>query len=174
MKNNINLLSAKEKPLTERLVYFSLNYLRYIIVITQLVVISVFFYRFQIDQQIIDLREAVQQKKEIIQVVSPLLSQAQIIDKQIKSAQKIVKEQEVFSQIIDYLTSLFPAALTLTKLEIEGETIKMTGLANDISQLQLFYNFLKKENKFTLVTLENIKKAESGYVFSLTLTKFKP
>lgn len=81
MKYRINLLPQKETPLTEKIVYFALNYLRYIIVITQLVVIAVFFYRFQIDQKIIDLKESVDQKKEILQIVLPLLNQASNIDK---------------------------------------------------------------------------------------------
>ncbi|MDO8741626.1 MAG: hypothetical protein Q7J11_00595, partial [Candidatus Roizmanbacteria bacterium] len=61
MKYKINLLEKKETSLLDKLTFFGLNYLRYIIVITQLVVIGVFFYRFQIDQSIIDLKEGVNQ-----------------------------------------------------------------------------------------------------------------
>ena len=69
MRYKINLLEKKELNLLDKLTFFCLNYLRYIIVITQLVVIGVFFYRFQIDQRIIDLKEGVEQKKEIVQIV---------------------------------------------------------------------------------------------------------
>lgn len=174
MKYNINLIPAKETSLSERLVYFSLNYLRYIIVITQLVVIGVFFYRFQIDQRIIDLREAINQKKEIVQVVSPLLFQAEVINKQLMASKEIIAEQNLFTQKFNYLMSLFPSSLTLTKLEFAEEAVKMTGLSTDIRQLQSFYNLLKKEKKFETVSLESIKKEDNGYVFSLTLLKFKP
>jgi len=68
MRHRINLLEKKEQSLLDRLTFFGLNYLRYIIVITQLVVIGVFFYRFQIDQRIIDLKEGVEQKKEIVNI----------------------------------------------------------------------------------------------------------
>ena len=73
MRYKINLLEKKDIGLLDKLTFFSLNYLRYIIVITQLVVIGVFFYRFQIDQKIIDLKEGVEQKKEIVKIVLPLL-----------------------------------------------------------------------------------------------------
>lgn len=173
MKYNINLIPKKETSLAEKVVYFSLNYLRYIIVITQLVVISVFFYRFQIDQRIIDLKESVEQKKEIIQVVLPLLSEAKTIDRRIMALQKIIKEQDKTIQMINYLLSFFPSSITLTKLEIENEEIKMTGLAGNASHLQSFYNILKNEKKFELMMFDSIKKVENGYIFSLTLTKFK-
>jgi Tfp pilus assembly protein PilN len=173
MKYTINLMPAKEAPLMERLVYFSLNYLRYIIILTQLVVIGVFFYRFQIDQRIIDLKEAVEQKKEIIQVVLPLLSEAEIIDKRTIEARKIIKEQERFNQMVRYSLSLFPQSLTLTKLEMENDGIKMTGLALDVRVLQSFYSLLQKEKKFAVVSLTDIKKGDNGYAFILILNKFK-
>lgn len=174
MKYAINLIPSRQAPFMERLVYFSLNYLRYIIILTQLVVIGVFFYRFQIDQRIIDLKEGVEQKKEIIQVVLPLLSEAEIIDKRTVEARKIIKEQERFNQMIGYLLSLFPESLTLTKLEIEKDGIKMTGLAAEAGILQSFYSLLQKEKKFAVVNLNNIKKVDNGYAFILILNKFKP
>lgn len=173
MKYNINLIPKKEAPLSERLVYFSLNYLRYIIVFTQLIVISVFFYRFQIDQRIIDLREAVDQKKEIVQVVYPLLSQMSLIERQIAQANKIINNQKNFDQMINYTISLFPASLSLSKLEIEDNQIKMIGWTSDIRQLQAHYYLLKKENRFEKVILENIKKLDNGYSFNLALINFK-
>ena len=66
MKYKINLLLPKEKNWLDKVIYFGLNYLRYILVITQTVIIMVFFYRFKIDQEIVDLKDAVKQKQEII------------------------------------------------------------------------------------------------------------
>ena len=71
MRYKINLLEKKDIGLLDKLTFFGLNYLRYIIVVTQLIVIGVFFYRFQIDQRIIDLKEAVEQKREIVKIVLP-------------------------------------------------------------------------------------------------------
>lgn len=173
MKYAINLLAEKETPFLERMMYFSLNYLRYIIIITQLVVIGVFFYRFQIDQQIIDLRESVDQKKEIIQVVLPLLKEAEKIDKQTVASKNIFKTQQKFSATIQYFLSVFPASLLLSKLEIDGGAVKATGDTNDIHNLQVFYLLLKKEQRFEKVELQSIKKTDIGYSFVLYLNNFK-
>ncbi len=173
MKYAINLLSRKEAPLAERLMYFSLNYLRYIIIITQLVVIGVFFYRFQIDQRIIDLKESVDQKKEIVQVVTPLLDEAEIISKRTTEGDAVIGRQSQFTKIIDYLMSQFPASANLTEIKIEGDSIEMTGLTLDLPQLQSFYYLLKDEKKFGNVNLKSIKKTDTGYDFILSLNKFK-
>ena len=63
MKYQINLLQEKEKDISGKIIYFALHYLRYILVVTQIVVIAVFFYRFKIDQEVIDLRDELKQNR---------------------------------------------------------------------------------------------------------------
>lgn len=172
MRYKINLLEQKETSILDKLTFFGLNYLRYIIVITQLVVIGVFFYRFQIDQSIIDLKEGVDQKKEIAQIVLPLLNEAVKIDKKTSNIEKAIVKQKNFSTMFEYFISLFPETITLTDMEIKDESIKVTGDANDPKHLQAFYLFLKKDKKFKEVTFQNIKKTKTGYNFILLLDKF--
>ena len=172
MKYRINLLEKKETSLLDKLTFFGLNYLRYIIVITQLVVIGVFFYRFQIDQSIIDLKEGVDQKKEIVQIVLPLLNEAVKIDKRTSIIEKTVEEQKNFSTMFEYFIASFPETITLTNMEVKNKSIKVTGDAIDPKHLQAFYLFLKKDKKFKIVSFQNIKKTETGYNFVLLLDKF--
>jgi len=171
MRYNINLIEKKEVSLLDRLIFFCLNYLRYIIVITQLVVIGVFFYRFQIDQRIIDLKEGVDQKKEIVKIVLPLLNEVSKINKKTLIIEDTLLQQKKFSGMVNYFLSSFPETITLTNMEIKGESIKITGDAINVQHLQAFYSLLKKENKFQIVNLQSIKKSETGYNFVLQLDK---
>ena len=142
MKYKINLMPKKGTSLMEKVFYFALNYLRYIIVITQLVVIGVFFYRFQIDQKIIDLKEAVNQKKEIVSIVLPLLNEANRIDKKTIEIEKIINKQNSFSSMMSYLLSVFPETATLTSFESNDDSLKIAGIASNPKHLQSFYNLL--------------------------------
>ncbi|MFA6532644.1 MAG: PilN domain-containing protein [Patescibacteria group bacterium] len=172
MRHRINLLEKKEQSLLDRLTFFGLNYLRYIIVITQLVVIGVFFYRFQIDQRIIDLKEGVEQKKEIVKIVLPLLNEAAKIDQKTLIINEAIQKQKKFSEMFDYFLSTFPETIVLTSMEIKGESITVTGDALNAQHLQAFYALLKRDSKFKAVSLKNIKKTETGYNFELFLDKF--
>lgn len=172
MKYKINLMPKKETSLVEEVFYFALNYFRYIIIITQLVVIGVFFYRFQIDQKIIDLKEAVDQKKEIVNIVLPLLNEASRIDKKTTEIEKIIDKQNSFSSMISYLLSVFPETVTLTNFESNNDSLKIAGIASNPKHLQSFYNLLKKEKKFNLIEFQNIKKSDTGYSFTIALNKY--
>ena len=162
MRYKINLLEKKDIGLLDKLTFFGLNYLRYIIVVTQLIVIGVFFYRFQIDQRIIDLKEAVEQKREIVKIVLPLLNEAAKIDQKTIIIDEAFVKQKKFSDMVSYFISTFPETITLSNMEIKDESIKITGDAVNPQHLQAFYALLKKDNKFKNVNLQNIKKTETG------------
>lgn len=172
MRYKINLLEKKEIKFLDKVIFFGLNYLRYIIVITQLVVIGVFFYRFQIDQRIIDLKEGVEQKKEIVTIVLPLLNEAAKIDKKALIIEDALSQQKKFTEMLNYFLASFPETVTLTNMEIRGDSLKVVGNALNAQHLQAFYAFLKNENKFKIVKLQNIKRTETGYDFILVLEKF--
>ncbi|MCX7880942.1 MAG: PilN domain-containing protein [Patescibacteria group bacterium] len=172
MKYKINLFSSKKESFLEKAIYFSLNYLRYILVITQTVVIFVFFYKFKVDQEIIDLEEAIGQKKEIVNVTEPLFKQGQEFELILNYLKKIYQEQENLDGIMEYLFSNFPKDLFLTKLELKKELVLMEGYAFNSTLIELFYKKLKNDKKFREVNLISINKSELGFNFVLKLINY--
>lgn len=173
MKYKINLATKKKLNFVDNILYFFINYLRYIFVITQLVVIGVFFYRFKIDQSIVDLRESIDQKQEIIQVVYPLLNQADKVDKRIKEVRKVLDNQSKLELMLSYILSIFPEQVFLSNMSIEKDSLKLTGRAYDASQLKAFYNRLQKDNYFNFIELRNIRRTADSYSFTLNLNQIR-
>ncbi len=173
MKYKINLLQKKEFSFLEKLFVFVFFYLKYIVITTQLVVICVFFYRFQIDQKIIDLKDAYDQKREIIRIILPLIQEAERIDKKTNEIEKLLNQQESFKKMLNYLFSIVPEGVRLDKCEIQIDSIDLIGVTNEPQKIQLVYSKLKLDNNFANVNLKNVKKTESGYIFVINLEKFK-
>ena len=171
MKYNINLVGKKAPNIIDKIIYFFLNYFRYILVFTQLTVLAVFFFRFTVDESIIDLKDSIAQKKAIVQVVQPLLAEAKKINDQAKESTSIVDDQKQTLSSLNYILSIFPATIFLSRLTYEEGLFLLTGTATDPKQLQYFYNRLKKERQFALVDLSNVKRDENGYTFSLQISK---
>lgn len=166
MKYLINLISQKKEKPIDRLIYFSLNYLRYILVITQIVVIGVFFHRFKVDQEIVDLKEALDQKKEIIEVSDPLLIEAKTTDYSIQQASSIINSQSNFFQSLEYLLSRFPELFFLDKMQFANNKISMSGYTDDANALNAFSIRLKTEKKFKKIKLISLKRTDRGLEFS--------
>jgi len=174
MKYQINLISSSSnrvKPV-DRVIYFSLNYLRYILVFTQIVVIAVFMYKFRVDQKIIDLNESATEKQEIITVSQPLIKEARAADFTIRQSQTLIDQQDNFSKMDQYLFSNFPKDLFLTKFSYDGGTVSLDGYTQNIQILKGYYQNLKKEAKFKNIVLKEIVKSDLGFEFTFNLGGF--
>lgn len=173
MKYDINLAPRASSNFLQRIFYFFSNYLRYILVITQLVVIGTLFARFQLDQNIIDLKESIEQKKEIVKTASFLVNEADRIETKTNSIRSVTRNQSRLIEMMEYVFGPFPQDLFLSSLEVNNLSLRMTGVALDATQLQLFFNFLKKDKRFVTITLEDLKKGDDGYTFIIALNNFR-
>lgn len=171
-KYQINLLQQKKKPevFTDKLIFFALHYLRYIIVMTQIVVIGVFFYRFTIDQQVIDLKESVNQKQEIIRITLPMVNEVKAIESKITVIKKLIAEQKNFSEHFTYITSIIPETIIINNLHISEQDITLEGKTADLNSIRLLYERLKKDQKFKTVSLGKVSKEEEIFTFSLNIS----
>ncbi|NTU46577.1 hypothetical protein HGA88_03040 [Candidatus Roizmanbacteria bacterium] len=172
MKYRINLLPPKERNIVDRVIYFSFHYLRYILVFTQLIVIFVFFYRFKVDQEIIDLKDALDQKQEIVAVSQPLVREVESMTNKITIIEKITKGQDTVSAVFSYIMSYFPASVSLTRLSITANGVVMEGATRDVIALRSYYYRLKSDARFAQINLSNLQKTELGYTFNLSLLNF--
>lgn len=174
MKYQINLLQEKEKDLSGKVVYFALHYLRYILVLTQIVVIAVFFYRFKIDQEVIDLRDELQQKQEIVQVSDPLLAEAKSVDIKTREVKTILISQDSFQQMLDYFLSVFPSNMKTDHIEVSKDEIIFEGVTNDPQTIKGFLDRLHSDKYFKKINLGSIRRDESGFHAPFSLTGFIP
>ena len=174
MKYQVNLLSEKNKSPIDRITYFSLHYLRYILVITQFVTICVFFYRFKVDQDIVDTRDLLMQKKAIVDATSTLLEKVEELDGKIKNIKGLYSQQDAMQELYSYFLQNLPADLEINSLTIATDGIESEGSALNIESVRGFYDKLQADKKFKSVSLKNVTKTETGYDFTLELTEFIP
>lgn len=175
MKYKINLIGHKNnrKGVISNLNYFFFNYFRYILVLTQLIVISVLFFRFTIDQRIIDLKESINQQEEVLKAVKPILDETQRVDLKLKESKKIIEAQDVFLYQLTYLIPKFPETIFLNNLSLTKDSAQMQGRILNPNHLQSFFNKIKSEKKYAEATLGQIQRDDTGYTFTMTLKGFK-
>lgn len=173
MRYKINLLPEKKRDFLDKSIYFTLHYLRYVLVITQIVVISVFFYRFKIDQEIIDLKDELTQKQEIVAVSEPMLKQAEIIDLKTKQIREILVNQAQFSESFTYFLDTFPLLLTIKRLEIKSNTYTFDAITTDPEIIRSYVARLKLDKRFKEVAIGSIKRNDREFSAPFTLSDFQ-
>lgn len=172
MRYDINLFPEKEKDVVDRVMYFALHYLRYILVITQFVVICVFFFRFKVDQEIVDLKDGLQQKKQIIESTKSLLDEVAFLENRTKTVSDIAVDQEKFQGMFEYFLSSLPPDVIITSLAVERTKISCEGYSLNPATIQQYKEQLSGEARFEKVNLLSVRKTDLGFAFSLILENY--
>ena len=173
MKYAINLFPQKEQDAVDKIVYFAFHYLRYILVITQFVVICVFFFRFKVDQEIVDLRDSLTQKKQIVEATETMLDEVAYLEDKTSQMGGILAQQEEFYALVNYFVQSLPPDLSLTNITIKETGIECAGFSTNPAVIQGYYQKLLAEDKFETIELANVQKTNTGFSFSLKLETFK-
>lgn len=172
MKYSINLFPEKEKDAVDKVMYFAFHYLRYILVITQFVVICVFFFRFKVDQEIVDLKDGLQQKRQIIESTQSLLDEVAYLEAKTKSIGGIMKKQENFNAMYNYFVGSIPIDMVITTLSFKYGTISCDGYSVNPATIQAFKAQMLAEKRFKVVNLESVRKTATGFAFTFKLEEF--
>lgn len=157
----------------DKIIYFSFHYLRYILVITQFVVICVFFYRFKVDQEIVDLKDSLSQKKQIVEATDSMLDEVKYLEEKTSGIRTVLDRQDSFQEMYDYFTSSVPGEVSLSTISIEPDSISCEGYSKNPAAIQAYYNSLLIEQRFEVIELINVRKSNEGFSFGLQLNKFQ-
>ncbi|OGK16256.1 hypothetical protein A3H80_02690 [Candidatus Roizmanbacteria bacterium RIFCSPLOWO2_02_FULL_37_19] len=167
---DINLLPKREKKVAGKLLYFLLHYFRYVIVITQIVVIGVFFYRFSADQEIIDLKESFKQKQQILTITLPLVQEAEAIQRRTLQAENLLTKQDSFIQQLDYIFTIIPNDVILISLDAGTNAVKIGGRSETLLSIRSLNHRLQERKEFSNAQIVSVERVnEGGFIFSIVV-----
>jgi hypothetical protein len=173
MRYAINLFPEKDKDIIDKTMEFAFGYLRYILVITQFVVICVFFFRLNIDQQIVDLKDKLSQKQEILKSTKTLLTDVAKLEEKTAMVGKLIGEQTVFEGMMNYFLDGLPPDFSVTNISIDSSGIVLMGYSSNPASIQSYFSRLQFESRFTTIKLDNIQKTSDGFSFNFNLGNYK-
>lgn len=158
----INLLpkEAWETGVLGKLLHWALSVGRYVVVFTELIVISAFLFRFGLDRKLNDLNEEMTQKKSVISSFGNLEEEFRLVQKKLKATKTIKDEGLNVEEILEAISQMTPLDTSYSSISIrkdgvnlEGQTLSDVGLATLIATSQ-------NDEIFSNVILENVASAK--------------
>lgn len=171
-KYSINLLSEKKGDWADKFLFFLLHYFRYVVVITQIFVIGVFFARFRLDQEIVDLKESFIQKQEILKITFPLVKEAQALEARTKQISILLTSQEAFARDFSFIIGNVPKNTYITGFEQSENTIKITGFTTQLLDIKMYHAKLAQNKLLGTVVIDSVSGYElTGFDFVISIVK---
>lgn len=165
-KSGINLLVTPERQedLSAQFLTWALTYGRYIIIIIQIVVLSVFFMRFKLDRDRTDLKERVQQKQALIQSIFEVENEIKRVQKRLSDIKLISTNQDIYLTVISFLENNSPSDLTFSVISFDKQKIKMVASADNLKSFNFFLKQIQDSEMFKDIQLEDLKRRADGKV----------
>jgi len=175
-KNTINLLIQDkfERTPIGRFLKWALTVGKYIVILTQLIVIAAFLFRFKLDNNLEVLNENINQNQELIIASQDLEYKARIVQDQLETLKMINEDQVLISQTIEALSQITPLEVKLETVNLSQKSINIEGSALSEIGLATLINGLQNQPNFNKI---NVNSVSTGGPKNPALTfkiSFKP
>lgn len=160
-KRSINLLprDAFESSTLGVILEWSLVFGKWAVILTQLVVMGAFLYRFTLDRNLTDLRKAIAKDVAIIKSYDQVERDFTLAQKQINSAKQTLASQGLILKTLENITQVTPREVWYDRITISPTNIALTAYA---ASLPAFGQFLTTVQKDPLYNSIRIGKIESS------------
>lgn len=137
-----------EKTSFGKLLKWVLTVGRWIVIVTELVVVLAFLSRFKFDRDLTDLNERVKQQQAIITASAQFEEEFRLLQKRLLTISELKRTLSEPELIITELSDLIPPDVLLDELSVSKNQINLTAVALSENGLAGFLNNLKNSPRF--------------------------
>jgi hypothetical protein len=175
-KKNINLLQERGAPPTfwERFYIWATNTCRVIVVLTELIVLGAFGWRFWLDRRLNDLKDDIEAKGEILKSLSDQELEIRDLQSKMNTFNQLWDQASNMTAIVGEVNEYIPEdteELNVTiqdTLEITSISISGKSQRSDVSKIE---GYLKDSESFSDVVLSEMEKDKGeGDIYTFTMT----
>lgn len=155
----------KDTPFLDRFIAWALTIGRFLVVVTELIALSAFIYRFSLDRELIDLHSKIKQEQAIVDYFKKNEDTYRNLHDRIALAKNFSKLGDNTIQIFKDITDFTPKDILLNSLGLYRNRIAINATAHSTSSLSAFINTLKTYKKIQSVNVDSIEnKTSSGFI----------
>lgn len=167
---SINLLKNKQVGFLDEFINWALTIGRLVVIITELIALAAFVYRFSLDRKLIDLRSQIKQKQVIISSLKNNEAKYRELQERLYLTSNFSNLGTERTRILKDILNLTPQGIKLNNLSINKNTININANVYAISSLALFTNALKDYPSIETLSLDSIENKRSSNIITVSIT----
>ena len=164
MPNNlpsINFVKDKQIPLFDKFMNWALTVGRLIVIITEVVAVVAFVYRFSLDEKLVDFHSAIKQKQNIISVLKNDENNYRSLQDRIALASTFSEEAIASNKTITDIVNLVPNDIKTNNLIFSKDRVSIDASIVSISSLTDLIESLKSYPNIKSISIDNIENKPS-------------
>jgi len=152
----INLAKDRHIPVFDRFMNWTLTSGRLIVIITEVVAVIAFAYRFSLDERLVDLRSLIKQKQNVISVLKNDESKYRNLQDRIAIASSFSTKAAKSNQTITDIVNLVPNYVGISSFVLNKDRLNMDIEVSSLSSLANLIDSLKKNPDIKSISIDNV------------------
>jgi len=166
---SINLLNNKQGAFVDKFIDWALTIGRLLVILTELIALSAFLYRFSLDRQLIDLHSKIKQEEGIVKTFKNNEDKYRALQDRLALASSFSDNGAAKIKIFQDILNFVPDGVTLGNLVMSENRVSINATTQSTSALDIFTNSLKTYTKIKKLNLDSIQiRLAKGLVVSFT------
>ncbi|OGH30899.1 MAG: hypothetical protein A3J69_00725 [Candidatus Levybacteria bacterium RIFCSPHIGHO2_02_FULL_42_12] len=167
----INLVKGKHKSFFDRFLAWALSAGRVIIIVTEIIALSAFLYRFSLDREIIDLRDNTKQEQKILELFKEQEKTFRNLQERLSFASELASSSKRNVGLFFEITDLIPQDITTTSLALTTKSMSIKANTRSGESLKTLIQSIKKLPDVQTTILDKIDNriSTSTIAFSLNI-----
>ncbi|WKZ23639.1 MAG: hypothetical protein QY312_02640 [Candidatus Dojkabacteria bacterium] len=167
-KSSINLLTAEIRPQGkwDKIYAWTANTAKYIIIITEIVVLGAIAFRFVVDGRIAALDREIEIQKGIMSARSSDEAQLKKLVTSLTSIKAMEESNYSLSRFYEQIQALIPASVTVQTVSVDISSCVIAGQVSNYESLLLLENNLKQSEFLENVTMSANQSAGGAINFT--------
>lgn len=166
----INLVKSQKGNLVERTTNWLLSIGRILVIVTELIALGAFLWRFGLDQQLIDLHSTINKKQAIVEAFKKNEEEYRNLQDRLSvadffaglSKQKIASMQDILASA--------PDGIAFSKFGTSNSSLNMELNVGSVSSLSSFVTYLKSNSNIQSISIDKIETKTSKAVIVVNIS----
>ncbi|MCL5746850.1 MAG: hypothetical protein M1277_01030 [Patescibacteria group bacterium] len=172
-KNNlpsINLIRKEGVSFFDSFLNWVLTYGRFLVIVTELIALSAFLYRFSLDRKLSDLRDQIKQKQAVVDLLKNNENTYRNLQDRLSEIALLGDSAVTKAKIIKNIISLVPYGFFIDTITESSSSIMVSGHATSSQALLVFIDRLKNYQYTDSVNLTNIENKTAQASLAVTIS----
>ena len=167
---SINLLPKQNGELLNEFLNWALTIGRLLVILTEMVALGTFLYRFSLDMQIVDLHDKIKSESFIVANFQSAETTFRDIQARLKTAKQYTAIGGTTDKIFTDIINMGKGKITFVDLTVSTQSVKIVLLSPFENQLTQFVEALKNDPSITSVTVDKVEVNPASAEITVTIT----
>lgn len=167
---SINLLRDSSGNFIDKLVNWALSTGRAIVIVTELIALGAFLYRFSLDRQLIDIHTKIKQEQKVVSYLKDNEQAYRNLQNRLLLASNFSKQGKDKINILKQIIGFAPGGITFNNITLQGDRARIDANSTSVSSLSEFVTSLKNYSRVSSVIIEKIENRSSSASISVNIT----